>query len=63
MIDFRWSDVKGEDEENIAKAKLIESLQKQVDEEEFSKKLQEDCLIITVSFPKITKTLRRSISK
>ena len=39
MINFRWSDVKGEDEEDIAKAKLIESLQKQADEEIFSKKV------------------------
>ena len=38
VIDFRWSDVKGEDEEDIAKAKLIESLQKQADEEIFSQK-------------------------
>ena len=39
MIDFRWSDVKGEDEEDIAKAKLIESLQKQADEKIFPKKV------------------------
>ena len=31
VIDFRWSDVKGEEKEDIAKAKLIESLQKQAD--------------------------------
>ena len=28
MIDFRWSDVQEEDEEDIAEANLIESLQK-----------------------------------
>ena len=38
MIDFRWSDVKREDEEDIAKAKLIESLQNQADEEIFFQK-------------------------
>ena len=55
VIDFRWSDVKGEEKEDIAKAKLIESLQKQADEEIFPKKLLEDCLIIAVSFQKIRK--------
>ena len=66
MIDFRWSDVKGENKEDIAKAKLIESLQKQADKEIFQqqKKLLEDYLIITVSFPKRRKNiLGRSISK
>ena len=28
-IDFRWLDIQGEDEEDIAKANLIENLQKQ----------------------------------
>ena len=51
MIDFRWSDVKEVDKEDITKAKLIESLQKQADEEIFSKKVNGG-LIITVSFPK-----------
>ena len=37
-IDFRWSDVKEEDEEDIALANFIESLQKQTEEEIFSKK-------------------------
>ena len=37
-IDFRWSDVKEEDEEDIALANFIESLQKQTDEENFLKK-------------------------
>ena len=32
-IDFRWSDVKEEDEEDIAVTNFIESLQKQTDEE------------------------------
>ena len=32
-IDFRWSDVKEEDEEDIPLANFIESLQKQADEE------------------------------
>ena len=35
-IDFRWFDIWGEDEEDIAKANLIESLQKQADEENLS---------------------------
>ena len=39
VIDFRWSNVKGEEEEDIAKTKLIESLQKQADEEIFPKKV------------------------
>ena len=37
-IDFRWSDVKEEDEEDTALANFIESLQKQTDEENFLKK-------------------------
>ena len=36
-IDFRWSDIQGEDEEDIAKTNLIESLQKQADEYFFPK--------------------------
>ena len=32
VIDFRWSDVEGEDEENIAETNLIKNLQKQADE-------------------------------
>ena len=35
LINFRRSDVKGENEEDIAKANLIESLQNQTDEEIF----------------------------
>ena len=34
-IDFRWSDVKEEDEEDIALANFNKSLQKQADEESF----------------------------
>ena len=34
-INFRWSDVKEEDEEDIALANFIESLQKQTDKENF----------------------------
>ena len=37
-IDFRWSDVKEEDEEDIALTSFIENLQKQTDEENFLKK-------------------------
>ena len=37
MINFKWSDVKGESEEDIAKANLIESLQKQADDDFFKK--------------------------
>ena len=37
-IEFRWSGVKKEDEEDIALANLNESLQKQTDEEIFPKK-------------------------
>ena len=33
VFDFRWSDVKDEVEEDISLANFIESLQKQVDEE------------------------------
>ena len=36
-IDFRWSNVK-EDEEDIVLANLIESLQKHADDENFPKK-------------------------
>ena len=42
-IDFRWSGVKKEDEEDSALANFIESLQKQTDEENFSKKSLDDC--------------------
>ena len=38
MKNFRWLDVQEEDEEDIALANFIESLQKQTDEENFSKK-------------------------
>ena len=34
-INFRWPDIRGEDEEDIVKANLIENLQKQADEEIF----------------------------
>ena len=37
-IDFKWLDVQEEDEEDIALANFIESLQKQTDEENFPKK-------------------------
>ena len=37
-IDFRYSDVQEEDEEDIALANFIESLQKQADEKNFQKK-------------------------
>ena len=37
-IDFKWSDVKEEHEEDIALANFIENLQKQTDEENFLKK-------------------------
>ena len=37
-IDFKWSSVKEEDEEDIVLANFSESLQKQVDEENFPKK-------------------------
>ena len=36
-INFRWSGVQEEDEEDIALANFIESLQKQKDEENFPK--------------------------
>ena len=36
-IDFKWSSVKEEDEEDIALANFIESLQKQTDEKFFKK--------------------------
>ena len=39
VFDFRLSDAKGEDEEDIAKVKLIESLQKQADKEIIPKKV------------------------
>ena len=37
-IDFRWSDVTEEDEEDIALVNFIENLQKQTDKENFPKK-------------------------
>ena len=37
-IDFRWSDVQEEFEEDIALVNLIESLQKHTDDENFPKK-------------------------
>ena len=37
-IDFRWPDIQGEYDEDIAKANLIESLQKQADKEIFFQK-------------------------
>ena len=37
-IDFKWSDLTEEDEEDIALVNFIESLQKQADEENFLKK-------------------------
>ena len=49
-IDFKWSGVQEEDEEDIALANFIENLQKQTDEEIFSKKvtgwLFDDCDIV-----------------
>ena len=50
-IDFRWSDVQEEeDEEDTTLAHFIESLQKQTDEEIFQKKvtgwLLDDCIIL-----------------
>ena len=36
-IYFRWSNIRGKDEEDIVKDNLIESLQKQADEENFHK--------------------------
>ena len=49
-IYFKWSDVKEEDEEDIGLTNFIESLQKQTDEENFSKKiirwLFDDCGIV-----------------
>ena len=62
MIDFRWSDVKGEGEEDIAKANLIESLQKQPDDDFFFKKVTWGLLEYYDIVPK-DKKLRWSISK
>ena len=39
VIDFRWSSIRGKEEENIAKDNLIESLHKQADEENFPNRL------------------------
>ena len=44
-IDFKWSDVKEEDEEDFTKANFIESLQKQTDKQNFQKEL-DDCGIV-----------------
>ena len=41
-IDFRWSDIRREDEKANAKANMIESLQKQADEENFPKRVTGD---------------------
>ena len=38
-IDSKWSNEQEEDEDDIAKANFIESLQKQTDDEIFSKKV------------------------
>ena len=38
IIDFRWSDVQEDDEEDIVLANFFESLQKQTHEEVFQKK-------------------------
>ena len=38
QIEYKWSDEKEEDEEEIALASFIESLQKQTDDEIFPKK-------------------------
>ena len=51
-IEFRWSDIWGEDEEDIVKANLIESLQRQDAEQFFQKKEAEFCLIITATYIK-----------
>ena len=45
-IDSKWSDLTEEDEEDIALANFIESLQMQTDEEIFSKKKLNDCGIV-----------------
>ena len=37
-IDFWWSDIRGDDEEDIYRTNLIESLQKQADKEDFPQK-------------------------
>ena len=37
-IDFKWSDVQGEDEEDIAKVNFNDNFQNQVDEENFPQK-------------------------
>ena len=39
IIDFKLSDISGEDDEGIPKDNSIESLQKQVDEEIFTKRV------------------------
>ena len=39
VINFRWLDIRVEDEEDIAKANMIESLWKQDDEEIFLKRI------------------------
>ena len=47
-IDFRWSNILEEDREDILRANFIESLKKQTDGKNFSKKQIEDCLMNTV---------------
>ena len=50
VIDFKWSDVQEEDEEDIALANFIESLQKQTNEEiyfkEVTRRLLDNCDIV-----------------
>ena len=63
-IDFRWSDIQGEDEEDIAKAYLIENLQKQADEEFFPKRVTGRLFDYYSIVPKEKKQkIRRSYSK
>ena len=62
MIDFRCSDVKGKDEEDIDDANLIENLQKHADEEKLSIKVTGGLLDCYIFVPKLKK-IRRSISQ
>ena len=57
-IDFKWSDVQEGFEEDNDKANFIESLQKQTDKENYTKKWMEDCLTITESYLKKRKFMK-----
>ena len=49
-IDFKWSGVKEEDEEDIAQIKIIENYKSKLMRKILLKKYLDDCLMIAVSY-------------